>query len=473
MKKFLFTLTFFALSFSSMGQYDISFSSNVRYGKAFMAYYMGKNLNVQDSAIIPSSGTVRFVNKEKVPGGIYTIVFGNNKFSADFLLTANAKLKIISDTTDLSRTNISGNEDNNIFTQYQNFVAEKGKLLGAERRAYEMSTTRQDSAMHEANYTKLNTELNAYRQNLIDNNPTAMISGLLLAMKGGPLPVKAAYTSADSLENFLFYKAHYWDDFAFNDGRLVRTPFFIPRLENYYRVVMQQMPADSIIEDIDYKLLLARTAPEMYKYLLNWLTDEYINPKYMGQDAVFVHLFQKYHSQGETSWLNEKQIKTITDRAYMQMSNLIGVKAADLKMMNWKEQPTSLYNTKADYTVLLFWDPTCGHCKQELPRIDSIYNANWKAKGVKIFAVLSENQHPLWLSYIKENKLEDWTHVYQTAAMIEQEKNSAVAGYRQLFDVIQTPTILLLDADKNIIAKKLSIEQLNEFLTVKTLKGKN
>ena len=455
-----------------MAQYDISFSSNVRYGKAYMAYYMGKNLNVQDSASILNSGTVRFVNKEKVPGGIYTIVFGNNKFSADFLLTANAKLKIISDTTDLSKTNIIGNEDNLLFTQYQNFVAEKGKELGAERKAYETSTTKQDSAIHEANYLKLNTELNNYRQDLINTKPTAMISGLLLAMKGGPLPAKQAYTSADSLENFLFYKTHYWDDFAFNDERLVRTPFFIPRLENYYRVVMQQMPADSIIEDIDYKLLLARTAPEMYKYLLNWLTDEYINPKYMGQDAVFVHLFEKYHSKGMSSWLNDKQMKSITDRAYMQMSNLIGVKAADLKMMNWKEQPTSLYDTKADYTLLLFWDPTCGHCKEELPRIDSIYNATWRAKGVKIFAVLSENQHPLWLSYIKENKLEDWTHVYQTAAMMEQEKNSSLPGFRQLFDVTQTPTMLLLDADKNIMAKKLSMEQLNEFLKVKTLREK-
>ncbi len=45
-------------------------------------------------------------------------------------------------------------------------------------------------------------------------------------------------------------------------------------------------------------LLLARSSPEMYKFLLNWLTDEYINPKYMGQDAVFVHLFEKYHSKG-------------------------------------------------------------------------------------------------------------------------------------------------------------------------------
>lgn len=432
-----------------------------------MAYYMGKNLNVQDSANVSPTGTVIFTKKEKVPGGIYTIVFGNNKFSSDFLLSPNARLKIIADTTALSKTNITGNEDNQIFTEYQNFVAEKGKLLNAERLAYESSTLKADSIRHEAKYIEINNELNAYRQNLINAKPNSMMSALLLGMKGGALPTKQAYTSADSLENFQFYKAHYWDDFAFNDERLVRTPFFIPRLENYYRIVLQQMPADSIIQDIDYKLLLARTAPEMYKYLLNWLTDEYINPKYMGHDAVFVHLFEKYHSKGVSNWLNDQQMKVITDRAYMQMSNLIGVKAADLQMLDWKERATSLYSVNADYTLLLFWDPTCGHCKQELPRIDSIYKANWKGKGVKIFAVLSENQKPLWIEYIKENKLEDWTHAYQTPEMIEQEKNSALPGYRQLFDVVQTPTMLLLDKDKSIIAKKLTIEQINDFLEVK------
>ena len=116
--------------------------------------------------------------------------------------------------------------------------------------------------------------------------------------------------------------------------------------------------ADSIIKEADYQLLLARSSPEVYKFLLNWLTDEYINPKYMGQDAVFVHLFEKYHSKGLTSWLNEKQMETISRRAYMLMANLIGLKAADLVMLDTAGKPSPLYQVKADYTVVAFWDPT-------------------------------------------------------------------------------------------------------------------
>jgi hypothetical protein len=104
-------------------------------------------------------------------------------------------------------------------------------------------------------------------------------------------------------------------------------------LKKYYREVIVPQ-ADSIIKEADYQLLLARSCPEMYKFLLNWLTDEYINPKYMGLDAVFVHLFEKYHSKGLTSWLNAKQMETINRRAYMLMANLIGLKAADLEMLD-------------------------------------------------------------------------------------------------------------------------------------------
>src|SRR6476660_1164426 len=124
------------------------------------------------------------------------------------------------------------------------------------------------------------------------------------------------------------------------DDRIIRTPFFLPKLEKYYTELVTPDP-DSIIEEADYQLLLARSSPEMFKFLLNWLTDEYISPKYMGQDAVFVHLFELYHSRGVSNWLNEKQKEAVSRRAYMLMANLIGEKAADLEFVDSTGKPTS------------------------------------------------------------------------------------------------------------------------------------
>ena len=53
-------------------------------------------------------------------------------------------------------------------------------------------------------------------------------------------------------------------------------------------------------------LLYSRTNAEMFKYLLIHFVQKYINPEYMGQDAVFVHLFEKYINTGQAEFFTEK-----------------------------------------------------------------------------------------------------------------------------------------------------------------------
>ncbi len=289
---------------------------------------------------------------------------------------------------------------------------------------------------------------------------------ILNAMKEPPYPSKVPVTRQDSVDNYQYYKSHYWDGISFMDDCVVRTPFFAGKLQRYYRDVITQEP-DSIIKDADYKLLLARSSPEMYKYLLNWLTDEYLNPKYMGQDAIFVHLFEKYHSKGLTSWLNEKQMEAITRRAYMVMANLVGQKAANLELADTAGKVAALYDVAADFTVVIFWDPNCGHCKDEVPRADSFYRANWKAKNVKMYAVMTEYDKEGWIKFINTHDLKEWTHVHQTLQMVKADTEAQKPSFKQLYDITQTPTLYLLDKEKRIVGKKLTLQQLNDLLQVK------
>jgi len=437
-------------------------------GIGYLTYRMGKNLNVADSAAVSNKGVAIFKGKQKLPGGIYVVVFPGKRLSLDFLLDKAQVVTINVDTTDLlNKTTVVGSPENDLYVTYQKYVAVKGKQLQDARTAYMAATTPQDSAKHEADYSRYNKELNNYRANLIKTKPKSMLAVLLNAMQEPEVPIKKPMNQLDSNTNYYYYKAHYWDGVSFMDERVIRTPFFLPRLERYYRDVMVQA-ADSIIRDADYKLLLARSSPEMYKFLLNWLTDEYINPKYMGQDAIFVHLFEKYHSQGLSKWLNEKQMEAISRRAYMLMANLIGEKAANLEMVDSTGKLLPLYEVQADYTVVCFWDATCGHCKEEIPKIDSVYRASWKQHNVKIYAMLTENSVKEWVNYIKEHDLKDgWIHVHQTKEMADADAAAQRPGFRQLYDVTITPKLYLLDKDKRIIGKNLGWQQLNELLQVK------
>ena len=438
-------------------------------GTAYLIYYYGKNMNIQDSAQLNSKGIAVFQNKEKLLPGVYSVVFpGKNKFY-DFLVDKEQQIVIKADTADLiNKTVVTGSKENILFTKYQKVATEKGALLQKEMEAFKVAKTKSDSTLHEANYNRINNELNQYREEIIKEHPESMLSTLFAGIKSDTKPlIPDPKTREDSVANYQYYKKHYWDGVTFMDNRIIRSPFFLPKLEKYFREVISPAP-DSTNKEADYLLLLARSSPEMYKFLLNWLTDEYISPKYMGQDAVFVHLFEKYHSKGLSSWLNEKQLTTISNRAYMLMSNLIGETAANLDLLTPTGEKAPLYGISSPYTVVVFWDPTCGHCQTEMPVMDSIYNAKWRKDGVKIYAVLTETKEKeKWIDFIKTHHLENWVNVYQSDAQKKAEDDAKRPSYKQLYDVIQTPTIFLLDADKRIIAKKLNLEQIDDMIQAK------
>jgi protein-disulfide isomerase-like protein with CxxC motif len=115
-----------------------------------------------------------------------------------------------------------------------------------------------------------------------------------------------------------------------------------------------------------------------------------------------------------------------------------------------------LYSVDASFTVICFWDPTCSHCKEMVPKVDSIFQNKWKKMGIQVYGVMVDGGKESWLKFIRENNLKNWIHVYETAAQKDAVTAAGKPGYRQLYDVYQTPVLYLLDKDKRIIAKILS-----------------
>jgi len=276
----------------------------------------------------------------------------------------------------------------------------------------------------------------------------------------------------DSLYPYRFVKDHFWDDVSFNDDRLLRTPFFERKLEDYFKYYVSPDP-DSLIGEVKYILLSARTGKEIYPYLLTKFTNKYINPEFMGQDKVFIYLFENFYAKGDTTLLNAASKKTIIERAYSMMANQLGQPAPLLDLTDTTGKTVSFYNLKSPFTIVAFWDPNCGHCKEEIPRLDSFYQAKWQKQGVAVYSVnIYENEIPAWKKFMSEKKLSPtWTQAYQTKASRTAEEKAGKPNYKQLYDVYKTPTIYLLDKDKRIIAKQLSLEQFNDLIDAKIKSG--
>jgi thiol-disulfide isomerase/thioredoxin len=302
--------------------------------------------------------------------------------------------------------------------------------------------------------------------------PNSFLTFLLHAMQEPEVPQHDPAAQKDSQFAYHYFKAHYWDGINFYDDRLVRTPFFEGRLDKYFENLVYPA-ADSVNKEIDWMLGYASINEEMQKFLLVKFVNRYLNQRYMWEDAVFVHLFEKYFSQSSYPWLTDKGKKLITDRAYNLMSNIMGNPAAEIELPDTAGKKTSLYGTEAPYVLLTIWDPTCSHCKEIVPKLDSLYHARWKAMGVKLFGVAKETEGTRqdWLAFIKKNNLYDWVQVYDSKKEEQDRVSANIPSYGQLYDVQSFPTLYLLDKDKRIIAKKLSYDQVDEILKIKASKS--
>jgi len=434
--------------------------------KIYIGTNYGNSRVLADSAILNDKSEGVFESSKKLTPGIYFVVSPKYAILFDFLVDENQKFKIIADTTNLTDVTIIGSKENDIFKNYSKSMNEIGAQLGEIEKAFKSATNAGDSTTLVNKYNDKKKELNDNRQAIMKGQPNSMTAYLLNVMQRPDVPaIPIVNGKADSTYPFYYVKNHFWDNVVFNDNRLVRTPFFEAKLDEYFKNYVSREP-DSIIEEVQYMLTVAKTGNEIYPFLLFKFTNKYITPEFMGQDKVFLHIYQNFFAKGDTTLLNEASKKSITERAYSMMANQLGLAAPPLVINDITDKKISLYDIVSPYTFVAFWDPTCSHCKVEIPRVDSFYKAIWSKLNVKVLSVnINFKELTAWKTFIKENKLAGWMHAYQTEADLNKEiQQGKPTTIRQLYDVFKTPTFYLLDANKKIIAKNLSIEQFNDFL---------
>ena len=401
------------------------------------------------------------------------IVFPKKNSWIECLIDKEQRFAVEADTASLFKsTKFIGSADNALFADYQRKSYELGTSMAALQKQIAQANPA-DAEKLKVTLQDKSRELQQYREDLMKTHPDHLLTAIFNVLKEPVIPPANQHPGGkyDSAYAYQYYKTHFWDGVSFTDERLVRTPVLQPKLDRYFNSVLPQHP-DSLKLAAGEILDASRSNPEMFKFLLSTLTDKYVNPAYMGQDAVFVYLFEKYYLTGQAdSWMNDKYKKFIYDRGYSLMANVIGSKGANFEFLDTSGKRSSLYAINGPYTVICFWDPTCSHCQEEVPKLDSMFQQKWKKQGVKLVGMLTEGGRDKWVEYIREHHLKDWLHVYQTQEMKDADYAASRPGYRQLYDVYQTPMLYLLDKDKNIIAKKLNYQQLDDLLQVKMQTG--
>lgn len=423
-----------------------------------LANYYGDKQYLKDSAMVDASGNVVFKGSEPLPGGIYLFVFPNKTY---FELLVDKEQHFSLDCTMgqvIETMKVKGSSDNQLFYDYLKFIqacSQEVEPLKAERKAKE--DAKASTAETDLKIKAVDEKVQNYKLDFMKTHPGLMLSAIFKASQDPEIPELPVKSDGkrDSAFAYYYYRDHYFDNIDLGDERLLRSPIYHSKLNNFVKNLLVQIP-DSIIPWTDTLVAKASVNKETFKYMVWFLTNYYETSNIMGLDEVFVHMVKNYYTKEKAYWVDDATLYKIQDRANILEPILIGKKVKNLILQDSTGNYQALYSVNSPYTVLFFWDPDCGHCKKATPKVKAYYD-KVKTKGVQIFAVCTEVEMEKWKNFIKEYKL-DWINV----ADPKLQNN-----FRIEFDIKTTPQIFILDKDKKIIAKKIDEETLEKILDQK------
>lgn len=435
----------------------VEFQSDSYKNKSFyLASHFGKYQTLLDSANADSDGKLIFKNKKKYVSGIYMLLNNSKEIEFEFLMDDVQQFKIEPNTTTPSKTKIYNSQQNIDFRDFTLFLESKRSQLELFQESIKTSDNKKDKLDFQNKIKSVENEIENYKQNyrLSRSNTLALLFKLTQPIDDfSSLPKNQKLTTKK--DSILYLKNNYFRGIDFKDSRLLRNPFLEQKLSNYFDVFVPNT-VDSITEEIT-KLLDDANFPESetFKYMSLRFMDLYITPKQMGFDRIFLNLYDTYFKNQTYEWLPLAQKELFDSKARLLENNQIGSKAKELFMNSIDDNRSYLYDLSADYIVLVFWDPTCGHCQTEIPRINRLHKNEWKNFNHLIYAVnINTEVKTEWEKFISTHHLNSWNHV-SPASEVSGNYSQMDVDYQTLYNIEQTPVFYLLDKNKIIIGKDI------------------
>ena len=442
----------------------------------FLANYYGNKLYYADTTKCDAKGQFQFSSKKKFAPGLYAVVVSGKYFE---LVMNNENITMESDKSDLvNKVVVKESKENKLFYEYINFINSRRLIADpARKRAKDMKKDDPELQKIKDQLAALDKEVKAFQQKFANDNPTSLAAKFIKLSLEIEMPLEGPKDAngklIDTLWAYKYAKAHYFDNLDFGDDRMVNSPFFHNKVDTYFKNMVLQIP-DTMIAEIKRMMPKFEKSKEQFKYVCHKLTYEGETSKIMCFDKVFVYLINMYYKTGKVTWLKEDKLKKVIERADEIAPCICGIGATPITLpdstMKWKK----LYDMKADYTILVFWDPECGHCKTELPKFAELMK-KYKDKGIAVYSV-SQDHSAAWKKFIKDNHMEDFINVAVPKDVYEKDQVKAheyvkqgltdypSLNYRNYYDIISTPRIFLLDKNKVIVAKQLEAEQMDKII---------
>jgi thiol-disulfide isomerase/thioredoxin len=464
MGKLTFIILLIVLPASLAGQlkngYEIDVAiKGLQDSSIYLAYHYGDKQYIKDTIKLDKSGSGKVTGKESLPQGIYMIVLPGRKYF-EILISTDQFFTLDCAYNDYFGTlRFTGSDENSAFIAYQKkWMTMQQEASVIAKRLQNNKQNKDSLAVLTQKQKAAEDKMKTYLKNVVTENKGNLLATLVRAMLPIEMPeykVPAGASNPDSLKwiwNYNYNKDHFFDNIDLTDERLLRTPILYARLEAFFTNVVIQAP-DSINKEIDNLIKKCESDYKIFQFVAVYLFNHFRESEIMGHDAVVVKLADDIYLSGKADWVSKEFKDDLRKQIDLIRPNLIGKKAENLVMDSFKGIFVSLYDVEKDFTILYFWEPDCGHCKEATPKLKAYYDKP-RDYTLEIFAVCTTSDRSKWTKYIEDNKL-TWTNGWDP---------KRASRFDYYYNVQSTPLIYILDKNKKIIAKKLAVEEISSFI---------
>ncbi len=455
---FLFALAFSTTTFAQKG-YEIKFKlANYEGKSAKLGFHYGNKQYIKDSTAVDADGWLIFKGEKDLEPGIYLFIMQPKNVYFEVLVNRGEQhFSMESDTKDIpANMKITNSPDNTLYYQYLNAMATKREISSKIKEDLKKAMPDKKAEL-EKNFNYNETEIDLYQRDFIKKNDKTFSAKIIKASKDIDLPKFEGTENEVRTKRYFWYKEHFFDNYDMGDERMIRTPLMFNRVDYLVTKLAVQAP-DSINMELDKILEKVRPAQDAFKFIVTHYLNFYAKSEIIGHDGIYVHLAKKYYETGQTPWVNKDQLEKIIENANSLYPTLLGQMAKPLSLQLRDGKTVNLYDINSPYTILMFWAPDCGHCKEEMPDVIDFYN-KWKSKGVYLLGICNR--------FDADKIPECWQFMDERPGMkfpvgvdTYLKSNSQTNYY-----VKSTPMVFILDKDKKIIMKKINPKKLDEVMT--------
>ena len=458
---FFFAVLFVNPVFSAETGHRIEIKINdFDHNHIFLGYHLGSKQYIRDTVNINDKGLFVFEGEEEIEGGMYLVILPPENQYFEILIGSKDDQYFSVETSKddfISKAKILNSQENIRFFDYLRYIGANKTTLQELKEEEKAETNTNKIQKLQDQIDQINDEVHAYQNKITEDYPASLLAAIIKLSTPSDIPAPPVEMTEEEESDwrFRYYKSHFFDPLNFDDERLLRTPFFESKIDQYVNKLTVTHP-DSIVVSLERIISLTESNPEIFKFTLVHFLNEYAKSKIVGMDGVYVYLIENYYAKGKADWVEEDMLKKMLKRARELKPLLVGKTAPDIKIKTFDGKPTSLYAVKSPFTVLYFWDPNCGHCNKMAPEMVS-FSENYKDKGVRIFSVCTKDREPeICAEAVIEKGFTNWIN---TVALGDKE-----LYYRLNYNIRSTPVIYVLDENKIILSKKIGASQLTEVL---------